>query len=256
MSDLTIFGKTFTDVKGIKATGTDGNEVVYGGGYSIADVLAGSFGENLDLSGITSIPRGYLFADSTVKSINAPDLVASIPTYAFWNAKELETFNAPLLGNANEYAFSGCSKLSTFTHQYTLSIGQRSFENCASLPMFVADTTGVFTNTFAGCSSLEVADFGTRFAATRQNSFYNCAKLKTLIIRATALPPLQNINMFNKTPFASDGTGGTLYVPQSLISSYQSAKNWSTILGYANNQILPIEGSQYEHYYADGTPIE
>lgn len=32
MSDLTIFGQTFTDVKGIKATDTDGNEVVYGEG--------------------------------------------------------------------------------------------------------------------------------------------------------------------------------------------------------------------------------
>lgn len=27
-------------------------------------------------------------------------------------------------------------------------------------------------------------------------------------------------------------------------------------LGYANNQILPIEGSIYETKYADGTPIE
>lgn len=32
MSDLTIFGKTYSNVKGIKATDTDGNEVVYGGG--------------------------------------------------------------------------------------------------------------------------------------------------------------------------------------------------------------------------------
>ena len=48
---------------------------------------------------------------------------------------------------------------------------------------------------------------------------------------------------------------GKLYVPSSLISSYQAATNWSTILGYANNQILPIEGSMYETQYADGTPI-
>ena len=53
----------------------------------------------------------------------------------------------------------------------------------------------------------------------------------------------------------SNGSGGTLYVPQALISTYQSATNWSTILGYANNQILPIEGSIYENQYADGTPF-
>ena len=66
---------------------------------------------------------------------------------------------------------------------------------------------------------------------------------------------LSNVNAFTGA-FASGGTGGTLYVPQALIASYQSATNWSTILGYANNQILPIEGSIYETQYADGTPIE
>jgi len=83
------------------------------------------------------------------------------------------------------------------------------------------------------------------------------SKLSTLILRQeTKVAGLSNINSFGYTPFASDGSGGTLYVPSALISSYQSATNWSTILGYANNQILPIEGSQYENYYADGTAIE
>jgi hypothetical protein len=27
-------------------------------------------------------------------------------------------------------------------------------------------------------------------------------------------------------------------------------------MGYPNNHIEAIEGSQYEHYYADGTPVE
>ena len=83
------------------------------------------------------------------------------------------------------------------------------------------------------------------------------ANLATLIIRnANVVPTLGNISWFNNTPFASGKSGGTLYVPSALISSYQSASNWNTILGYANNQILPIEGSVYENAYADGTPIE
>lgn len=60
----------------------------------------------------------------------------------------------------------------------------------------------------------------------------------------------------NGTPFASGGTGGTLYVPNALKSSYQSASNWSTILGYATNSIQAIEGSYYETHYADGTVIQ
>ena len=104
--------------------------------------------------------------------------------------------------------------------------------------------------------ALSIVDCGGSFDGFGGQVFTGCSVLKTLILRPASLVSLGNINNFNSTPFASGGTGGTLYVPQSLISSYQSATNWSTILGYANNQILPIEGSIYETQYADGTPIE
>lgn len=85
--------------------------------------------------------------------------------------------------------------------------------------------------------------------------FMSCSKLETLIIRSENLVSLGDTNCFTGTPFASGGTGGTIYVPSALIASYQAANNWSTILGYANNQIKAIEGSIYENAYADGTPI-
>ena len=47
----------------------------------------------------------------------------------------------------------------------------------------------------------------------------------------------------------------TVYVPSALISTYQSATNWS---GYVNDGTVTfaaIEGSIYETQYADGTPI-
>lgn len=86
--------------------------------------------------------------------------------------------------------------------------------------------------------------------------FQNASNLSTLVLRRTSkVVSLTNINAFSGTRFASGGSGGTLYVPQVMVDSYQSATNWSTILSYANNQILPIEGSIYETQYADGTPI-
>ena len=74
-------------------------------------------------------------------------------------------------------------------------------------------------------------------------------------MRVSSLTTLSYANCFDNTPFASNGTGGTLYVPSSLVSTYQSATNWSVILGYTNNSIQAIEGSQYENYYADGTAV-
>ena len=57
MSDLTIFGQTFTDVKGIKATDTDGNEVVYGAG-GINEYF--TYLEDVTIHSDQSNGRGYL----------------------------------------------------------------------------------------------------------------------------------------------------------------------------------------------------
>ena len=81
--------------------------------------------------------------------------------------------------------------------------------------------------------------------------------------KASGNMPLGNINWFSSTPFASGGTGGTIYVPSARLSAYQSATNWSTIIGYANNQIKTIESTHTDPdapidlttHYADGTPI-
>ena len=45
------------------------------------------------------------------------------------------------------------------------------------------------------------------------------------------------------------------YVPEGLIDSYKADSKWSVYYngGYCN--FVAIEGSQYEHFYADGTPV-
>ena len=78
------------------------------------------------------------------------------------------------------------------------------------------------------------------------SSMLNCSSLKNIVCYRSSVSALQGPNALNGTPFASGGTGGTLWVPNSLIASYQAATNWSTILGYANNQIKAIEGSEWE----------
>ena len=111
---------------------------------------------------------------------------------------------------------------------------------------------------FQNCSALEAVDTNQIDSnnGLQGYCFQNCSALKVLILRnANNIAKLGNTNSFTGTPLASGGTGGTIYVPSALISSYQAATNWSTILGYANNSIQAIEGSIYENQYADGTPI-
>ena len=95
-------------------------------------------------------------------------------------------------------------------------------------------------------SILSICLTNSSFGSIYSNAFYKATKLEKLAIYSSVVATLVNINVFTNTPFASGGSGGTLYVPSSLISSYQSASNWSTILGYANNNIQAIEGSEFQ----------
>lgn len=142
------------------------------------------------------------------------------------------------------------------------SINQSYAFGCSALVTAVFPSIEMTSNSgffFSGASNLTSVDLGQGFSTepqgVRQNMFNQASILSVVILRNTELVPLNGINAFANTPFANGKTGGTLYVPSALISSYQSATNWSTILGYANNSIEAIEGSQYENYYADGTPI-
>lgn len=176
------------------------------------------------------------------------------------------------------YAFANCTGLtSIYVDGATGELGAGAFADCTGLTrLFLASTTGmpsssvrVFANVTATIVWLTIEGVGSRrfegWKGTKLDmpicrelggtSFYGVPNMDTLILRYSGVALLRDVNAFNGSRFASNGAGGTLYVPQSQISSYQSASNWSTILGYANNNIAAIEGSQYENYYADGTPI-
>ena len=70
--------------------------------------------------------------------------------------------------------------------------------------------------------------------------------MTTLVLRNDTVVTLANINAFQGTPFASGGTGGTVYVPAALIESYQTATNWSTLYASGTCNFAAIEGSEYE----------
>jgi len=262
MSDnLVIGGATFTGVTGIKATDTSDNVVTFmSGGYTASDWLdktkptggavltyngtdapptiarrTGTF--SIVMPNCTSLSSDQQFAAacSGLTGVTAPNLTTIQPTYAFayttsWTGAAFFP-KATISGNA----FRG-SRVSVAVFYRVANANSSAFQDDTNLQKVD-----------------QLSGYG--FGAT---AFSGCTALKTVVLRSTTLVALSNINHFNKTPFASGKAGGTLYVPQDLISSYQSATNWSTILGYGSgeqNQILPIEGSIYETQYADGTPI-
>lgn len=144
-----------------------------------------------------------------------------------------------------------------------LYIGAQSFQNCTALKVVSFPTaTRVYTSAFASCTNLETAEFG-QADFLRASAFSSDGKLTTLILRGTNVCPLSNTNIFNGTPFWTNGTGGTIYILKALYDhlgdgsalDYKSATNWSTLDGYGTITWASIEGSTYETHYADGTVI-
>lgn len=234
------------------------------GGYTADEIanLAAPSGE-IVLESATKI-GDYSFRGRTkIVSVNS-DTVTYLGQYSFQNCTNLVAVHLPkVTNNSVSSTFAGCTKLEKIgANDLKLidTLAQGMFTGCSSLEVIVMPKVrAVAYQCTHNCGNLQVVDIGKTAASAGTgiiaNAFGTCAKLNTLILRRSTVIALANVNAFSVTAFKSGGTGGTLYVPQSLLSSYQSASGWSTLLGYANNQILPIEGSIYENTYADGTPI-
>ena len=107
-------------------------------------------------------------------------------------------------GSIRDHAFRSCSSLTSLTLPpgLTGSIGYGTFQNCSSLTSLTLPP-GITGN--IGISA-----------------FQNCSSLTSLVIQSPTVMTLQNVNAF---------TGNTcnIYVPDSLVATYKTATNWSTL---------------------------
>lgn len=194
--------------------------------------------------------------------------VTNVRPLLFRNVTKLQSVSMENCTNIESDAFNGCTGLSSVFFPNLTSISTRGFQqsglteatdanfpklarliqcfnNCASLKKIVLPRVETVTNSQTDCTSLEYAEYANAKGISA-GAFINCSNLKTLVLRKNALVTLANINAFNGTPFASGGTGGTVYVPQALISQYQQATNWSTLYAAGTCNFVAIEGSEYE----------
>lgn len=201
----------------------------------------------------------FLFMDRPTGEFYS-ELVSGGSDAAMKNRSGITSINMPNYTYGTYSMFNGCAGVTSVHFPVMTGCSSMFLYNCRNLQYFVLPMGySLGGSALYGCTKLNAVDLGGTPPADEglngASTFMNSSILSVLVLRSATVIPLANINTFSGTPFASDKSGGTLYVPQALIASYQAATNWSTILGYANNQILPIEGSIYETQYADGTPI-
>lgn len=197
-----------------------------GGGTDLSGaVLDGSISGAYENSDITSIRTHGLDACSSLTSVSFPN-VESVGTNALYNCTNITSANFPKLKSGATYAFAGMTKLTSI-----------------SLPAMTSALTNFMFN---GCKLLKTADIGAGCNGLGGQTFAGCTVLDTVILRRTAGVVSCSNNTFNNTPFASGGSGGTVYVPNDLIASYKAASNWSTLFNAGTCTFVKIEGSAYE----------
>lgn len=151
--------------------------------------------------------------------------------------------NCLSLGNS---AFSGCTALTEVYLPKCESAVSYAFTNTGLEYLSLPGLTGWVNSSITNNKKLKVVDLVAPHSIST-NGFNGSSVLDTLILRKNdSIVPLANVGAFNKTPFASGGTGGTVYVPQALIESYQTATNWSTLYTAGTCNFVAIEGSEYE----------
>lgn len=210
---------------------------------TVAEISRGTFNstplESISMTALTKISTNNVFANcANITDVNFPSLL-EIRASATFQTSGIKNFSCHTLGFYGSNTFQYCTKLEGVCTPNGYPRG--AFYGCNKLKY--VDTKG-----FSGSDDGSVKKVS-------QYTFYGCSILDKIIIRESNLMPLDNLNAFTNTPYDSGGAGGEIYVPSALISSYQTATNWTTLNGYGHTTWKAIEGSYYETHYADGTPI-
>ena len=168
-----------------------------------------------------------------------PSTVTSIGQYSFANCDGMETFTATgAISTLGTYTFNGASG-------HVMALRECHMPNLG---------TGIALNLNWGnataasaCQNLEICDIG-KAKSIAANTFANCYKLQTLIMRRTgSVTTLANVSAFLNTPLRGrNGLTANIYVPSALIDTYKAASVWTTINGYGYVTWNAIEGSIYE----------
>ena len=253
--------------------------------FTLTDVTQGGGGISIDDIATNAEPSGNITL--TVSSVGdhafrnkmgilslASDTVQTVGTASFLDCKGLVTVDLPNATNLGRESFAYCDNLTSVNvpNVTTLSgvnafretglqtirlpkvtaLNQTFFNSRSLMYVHIPLVTQLNNNNFNNCP-ISVFDLPS-VGSINSNAFNNVADLRTLILRKNAVVTLAGWNVGTLGGIYSNPTASTIYVPQALLSSYQTASNWSSAYS-AGVTFTAIEGSIYETQYADGTVI-
>ena len=192
----------------------------FSGCYKLSDIT---------MPNVVTISNWAFFNCSSL-SILSLSKVTTISTYAFASCINLTTIDCPLLTTVSTSAFANCSNLTTVSlPNLETAIALFIFEKCINLSSIsLPKITRIGQGMFRSCYNLTTARFSMA-TSVGMSAFDYCSKLESLYLLGSSVASLGGTG-FVSTPFRDStylGYFGSIYVPSSLLTSYQTTIGWS-----------------------------
>lgn len=186
----------------------------------------------VSFSQCTSIGTGAFQDCSSLTTVNFPQCT-SIGASAFYGCTNLTTVSFPQCTSIDQGVFYSCPNLTTVSFPQCTSIGGYVFYSCKSLTTVnFPECTSIGANAFYYCSNLTTASFP-KCKSIYSQAFRNCYNLIELHLESVQSVPFLSTSVFLSTPIGgysvSAGRYGSIFVPASLYSAFQTAQNWSSV---------------------------
>lgn len=153
--------------------------------------------------------------------------------YTFQYCEDLKEINCPKLSLINcQDCFRGCYKLSSINMPAVSYIGSEVFSNCKAITYISLPAVRTLNaGTFGYCSFSKIVL--PSLSKMYNDPFHNCKALVSVYLPNSIVCSATS-NMFYGTPMRSlyseaGNNYGSIYVPMSLLSQYQSASYWSNL---------------------------
>jgi len=265
--NLPFYSTTFDDIANKFVSG----DITITEGTVVDHAFYGDTGvESIEFTAPVAVINNYSFANCTaLETITANRLNIS-GDYAFYGCSSLRKVEISGTINIGNYCFQGCTSLSEIdTTKFTGALSASGLRGTAISGIYSSNVTSVgmyVSDAISECPNLVYARLPNAGGITRQNTFRNCPNLKLVDIRCSEITVggiftndaalevliLRNTSVVKQTSGNNNFVGVGLenpvkvYVPSSLIPSYETATVWSSLIASNQIEFLALEGSSYE----------
>jgi len=183
----------------------------------------------------TNIGKAAFNKCTGLTEVNLSDSVKTIETYAFYGCTSLTEVNlSDSVKTIENFTFNGCTGLTSLNLKNVTTIGAYAFCGCSSLTSIIGDSVSTIKEfAFKGCTSATELYLPKSLKTLGDRAFANCSNLCTI----TA--DFEEVFGLPYYTFDSDiYNSAILYVPDSLVSTFQSTRCWNNFVNINNRRIV------------------